>query len=157
MPIDVRKLAISLLIPFGAGAIGSIATASSIPTWYASLEKPFFNPPNWVFGPVWTFLYLLMGIALYLIWNNKKRTKHKKKAMQYYWIQIVLNTLWSLVFFGLKTTLGGILIIVPLVIFIILTMKNAKSVSTTAWLLFLPYLAWVSFATILNISLFLLN
>lgn len=157
MPIDVRKLSISLLAPFGAGAIGSIATASSIPSWYASLNKPFFNPPNWVFGPVWTLLYLLMGIALYLIWNNKKRTIHKKKAIKYFWIQIVLNTLWSLVFFGLRTTLGGILIIIPLLTFIILTMKNAKPVSMTAWILLLPYLLWVSFATVLNISLFLLN
>lgn len=157
MPLDVRKLSISLIAPFAAGAIGSIATASSIPTWYAALNKPFFNPPNWLFGPVWTLLYLLIGIAFYLIWNSKKRTIHKKKATFYYWIQIVLNTLWSLVFFGMQTTLGGIIIILPLLTFILLTMKNAKSVSFTSFLLLVPYLLWVSFATILNISLFLFN
>lgn len=157
MPLDVRKLSISLLVPFAAGAIGSIATASSIPTWYAGLEKPFFNPPNWIFGPVWTLLYLLMGIAFYLIWVSKKRTIHKRKAVLYYWIQIVLNTVWSLVFFGMKTTLGGILIIIPLLIYIILTIRNAKSISYTSFLLLLPYVLWVSFATLLNISLFLLN
>lgn len=157
MPIDVRKLSISLIVPFAAGAIGSIATSSSIPTWYASLEKPFFNPPNWIFGPVWTLLYLLMGIAFYLIWNNKKKTIHKKKAFLYYWIQIVLNTLWSLIFFGMQTTLGGIIIIIPLLIFILLTMNNAKFVSYPAFLLLVPYAFWVSFAAILNISLFLLN
>ncbi len=157
MPIDVRKLSISLLVPFAAGAIGSIATASSIPSWYTTLDKPFFNPPNWIFGPVWTLLYLLMGTAFYLILNNKKRTIHKKKAVMYYWIQIFLNTLWSLVFFGMQTTLGGIIIIIPLLVFIVLTMNNAKSVSYASFLLFIPYVLWVSFATVLNISLFLLN
>ncbi|QQS43730.1 tryptophan-rich sensory protein [Candidatus Roizmanbacteria bacterium] len=157
MTLDVRKLSISLLAPFASGAIGSIATASSIPTWYAGLEKPVFNPPNWVFGPVWTILYLMMGIAFYLIWNSSKRTIHKRRAVLYYWIQLVLNTLWSLVFFGLRTTLGGIVVIIPLLIFIILTMKNAKSVSYASYLLLIPYLCWVSFATVLTISLFLLN
>ncbi len=157
MTLDVRKLSISLLAPFASGAIGSIATASSIPTWYVQLEKPVFNPPNWVFGPVWTILYLMMGIAFYLIWNNTKRTIHKRRAVLYYWIQLVLNTLWSLVFFGLRTTFGGIIVIIPLLIFIILTMKNAKSVSYAAFLLLIPYLCWVSFATLLTISLFLLN
>jgi len=157
MPLDVRKLSISLLAPFGAGAIGSIATASSIPTWYAALNKPFFNPPSWIFGPVWTLLYLLLGIAFYLIWSSKQRTIHKRKAIRYYLIQIILNTLWSLVFFGMRTTLGGIIIIIPLLIFIVLTMNNAKSVSVTSFLLLVPYVLWVSFATMLNISLFLLN
>lgn len=157
MPIDVRKLSLSLLAPFAAGAIGSFATVSSIPTWYAALEKPVFNPPNWVFGPVWTILYLMMGISFYLLWNNGKRTIHKRRAVMYFWIQLVLNTLWSLVFFGLRTTLGGIIVIIPLLIFIFLTMKNARSVSYLSFILMIPYLCWVSFATLLNISLFLLN
>ena len=108
------KLIASIVISFAAGAIGSLATISNISTWYAELEKPLLNPPNFVFGPVWTILYLLMGIALYLVWTSKA-TKSKTIAYAAFAAQLVLNALWSLVFFGLHSPELGILVIVLLI------------------------------------------
>ena len=115
------KLIASIVISFAAGAIGSLATISNISTWYAELEKPLLNPPNFVFGPVWTILYLLMGIALYLVWTSKA-TKSKTIAYAAFAAQLVLNALWSLVFFGLHSPELGILVIVLLIGAIVATM-----------------------------------
>lgn len=137
------------------GAIGTIATNPAIPTWYAGLNKPFFNPPNWLFGPVWTLLFALLGINLYLL---KRSDKSKaKEAVKIFWYQMVLNVTWSFMFFGLKNPFLGLINIVFLLYFILRLYKSSLKVSKTTAYLILPYIAWVSFATILNFSILLLN
>lgn len=150
------KLATSIIVCQLAGIIGSIFTISSIPTWYASLNKPFFNPPNWIFGPVWTILYLLMGVSLYLIWQQKK-SKKRTNALIVFASQLGLNTLWSIIFFGMQSPFLAFLVIVGLLIFIILTIIKFFPLSKTAAYLLIPYILWVSFASILNFSIVVLN
>lgn len=139
------------------GIIGAAFTNDAISSWYAYLNKPPFSPPNWVFGPVWTTLYCLMGISLYLILETKGKTKAVKDAAKYFYIQLALNLIWTPFFFGLRSTLLGLIIVIPLWVFIVLTMKKFYPLSKTASYLLIPYLLWVSFATILNASLFWLN
>ena len=154
--MNLLKLVASIAISFAAGGIGSLATAPNIPTWYANLDKPPFQPPNWVFGPVWSVLYLLMGIALYLVWTAKTGNS-KKRAYVLFGIQLFLNTLWSLFFFGLHWTWIAVIIIVTLWIAIALTIREfAKFSKPAAWLL-APYIAWVTFASLLNIAVAVLN
>ncbi|HEY0964934.1 MAG TPA: TspO/MBR family protein [Candidatus Saccharimonadales bacterium] len=154
----VKQVAIylgSVIASFAAGAIGSLATIPNIPTWYASLDKPPLLPPNGVFGPVWTVLYLLMGIALALLITHK--ATGKKFAYAWFAVQLTLNTLWSVVFFGLHLPWLGAVIIVALIGAIVITiLAFRRFVPTTTWLL-LPYLAWVCFATYLNVGVALLN
>jgi len=150
------KFVISLVIPFIAGGLGSIFTFDSIPTWYAALNKPFFNPPNWVFGPAWTILYAFQGIALYLFWNSKKKAS-KSQGFKFFLIQVVLNALWSIIFFGLKIPIFAIVEIIFLWIFIFLTIKEFKKFDKTATYLLYPYLAWVTFASLLNLFIVFLN
>lgn len=150
------KLLISILISFLAGAIGSIFTFSSIPTWYAALNKPSFNPPNFLFGPVWTVLYVVMGISLFLIWNSEKK-ENKKIAITIFGIQIFLNALWSIVFFGLKNPLAALFVIAALYIFIILNIVKFYKINKVAGLILIPYLLWVSFASVLNYFIMILN
>lgn len=151
------KLALSLFLPFLAAAIGSYATFPAIPTWYATLEKPFFSPPNWLFGPVWTILYLLMGIALYLVWSAPDTKSLKRRGITLFFAQLVLNTCWSIVFFGLQSPLFALIVIIALWILILLTLKSFLKVSKVAGWLLVPYLAWVSFATLLNAAIVYLN
>ena len=99
---DWLKLAISVLLPLLAGFVGGLFTSSSVSTWYLTLNKPFFNPPDWVFGPVWTLLYILMGLSFYLVWVNKKKNN---LALSIFGIQLFLNLLWSVLFFGLRNPL----------------------------------------------------
>ena len=152
------KLLISLGISFAAGAIGSLATTPNIPNWYQTLDKPAFNPPNWVFGPVWTLLYILMGIALYLVWTSPIKQK-QTKLIQYAWfgVQLILNALWSIVFFGWHFTGLGIVIIFALLASILVTARLFWPISHTAAYLLAPYVAWVSFASTLNIAIAALN
>lgn len=146
----------SIATPFTAGAIGSLVTAPNIPTWYTALEKPLLNPPNWVFGPMWSALYLLMGTALALIILEKDK-RSKKKAYIWFGVQLSLNTLWSLVFFGLQSPSLGVIVIIALIASIVKTMIEFYRLNKyTAWLL-APYLAWVCFATYLTIGVALLN
>ena len=152
--MNYLKLISSIIICELAGILGSIFTISSVSTWYITLNKPFFNPPSWLFGPVWTALYLLMGISLYLIWTNKKRTK---KALTIFGIQLILNTLWSILFFGLKTPLFAFIEIIFLWIAIMLSIQYFYKINKTAAYLLIPYILWVSFAAILNFSIFVLN
>jgi tryptophan-rich sensory protein len=152
--IDYFRLISSIIICQLAGIIGSIFTVSSVSSWYATLNKPFFNPPSWVFGPVWTLLYLLMGISLYLIWNNKKRTK---KALLIFGIQLILNSLWSILFFGLQSPLLAFIEIIFLWSAILLSIIYFYRISKVAAYLLVPYILWVSFAAILNLSIFILN
>lgn len=150
------KLIISIAISLLAGAIGSIFTFQSIPTWYATINKPFFTPPNEIFGPVWTILYVLMGTALYLIWQSKEH-KSKNQAYILFFSQLVLNTIWSILFFGLQSPFLAFVEIIILLLIIILTAKSFYRISKIAGLLLVPYIAWVTFASLLNFAVWILN
>jgi tryptophan-rich sensory protein len=154
------KLVISLVLPFLAGFIGSLATMPAIPTWYASLIKPSFSPPNWVFGPVWTTLYLLMGISFYRIWSLEAKpqdTQLKNRSLLLFIIHLFINAFWSIAFFGLQSPLLALIVIVTLLIIILIIKKMFYRLDPLAALLLLPYFLWVSFATLLNFSIWYLN
>ena len=154
---NTLKLILSIIICQAAGLIGTIFTMDSIPTWYAALNKPTFNPPNWLFGPVWTVLYLMMGISLFIVWKEELKNKIVKSAFIIFMIQLFLNTIWSVVFFGMQSISGGLIIIVLLWIMILFTIIKFMKISRVAGILLIPYLLWVSFATFLNYSIFQLN
>ena len=154
---DVSKLIISLATCVVSGLIGSIFTRGSIATWYTFLHKPDFSPPSWVFAPVWFLLYILMGISVFLVWRVGIKQFHVREGLVIFLIQLILNTFWSFAFFGLKSTVGGLLVIVPLCTAILLTIINFYRISKTASFLLIPYILWVSFATALNFSIYLLN
>lgn len=153
--IKIVPLSVSLVLPFLAGGVGSFFTTSSLYPWYSALNKPFFNPPNWIFGPVWTILYILMGISFYLFWTNKGNKK--LSGYKFFFAQLILNLLWSIFFFGLKSPPAAFLTILILLTFIILTMKEFRKISKLASYLLAPYVAWVSFASLLNLAIILLN
>lgn len=153
--MKVLKFIASIVITFSAAAIGSLATYANIPTWYASLEKPIFNPPNWVFGPVWTVLYIAMAVALYLVWVRPNR--NKKRAVIAFAVQLTLNALWSIVFFGLHLPWLAVVVILALLVSIIFTIREFYIISRPASYLLVPYVLWVSFASILTISVASLN
>lgn len=140
------------------GYFSGIVTQSSIVSWYPTLVKPSFNPPNWIFAPVWSMLYVMMGVAAGLVWNRIEFEKELvKKALIFFAIQLALNALWSYLFFGLKNPmLAGIEIIV-LWLMIYETQQKFAKINKTAGFLFIPYLLWVSFAMVLNISIWWLN
>lgn len=150
MPAKLLKLILSIGLCLGAGIVGSFFTISAIPNWYSTLNKPVFSPPNWIFGPVWTILYILMGISLYLVWQ-------KKKIPSIFWVQLILNALWSIIFFGMQNPLLAMVDIIALWIAIILTIKAFYKISKPSVYLLIPYLLWVSFALILNYSIWVLN
>jgi benzodiazapine receptor len=154
---DVVKLLVSLVACQFAGAIGSIFTTPAIPTWYATLQKPSFSPPNWLFAPAWITLYLLMGVAAFLIWRQGLAQKGVRAALVIFLVQLVLNALWSVVFFGLQSPLWGVVVIIALWIAILITIIKFFKLSTAAGSLMLPYILWVSFAAVLNIAVFMLN
>ena len=155
MKIDFVKLALSIILCLSVGFAGSIFTAPSIPIWYATLNKPIFNPPSWIFAPVWTILYVLMGVSLYLIWTS--RNNKNKKSINLFWIQLALNLSWSYVFFELHNIALAFVNILTLDLFIFLTIKSFLPVSKMSSYLLYPYLCWVSFATILNFYILRLN
>jgi len=155
--MDIYKLIITILVCQIAGFIGSIFTRSSVLTWYPTLAKPRFTPPDWVFAPVWFSLYILMGIAAFLIWRKGFDRKEVRTALILFAIQLTLNTLWSLFFFVLKSPLAGLIEISILGIAIILTIRGFLRVSNAAAFLLIPYFLWVSFATGLNLSIWYLN
>ncbi len=151
------KLIISLLIPIAIGSISAIFTVKAIPGWYAQLNKPWFNPPNWIFSPVWTTLYILMGIALWLVWKADAANKLKQTALVVFGLQLALNFFWSLIFFREHQLGWAFVEIIALWLLILLTIISfAKINKTAAWLL-VPYICWVSFASILNYSVWQLN
>jgi translocator protein len=154
---EIGKLLLAIILCQLAGAIGSIFTVQNIPTWYASLNKPWFNPPNWVFGPVWITLYTMMGISAYLIWNRGISKKEVKLALGIFGVQLILNALWSIIFFGLKSPVYGIPVIALLWIFIALSIASFYRLSKPAALLLVPYICWVSFAALLNLFIWILN
>lgn len=154
---DVFKLVVAIVVCQLAGVIGGFFTASSVNTWYASLTKPAFNPPNWIFSPVWSTLYVFMGVALFLVWRKGFQTEGIRTALYFFGIQLALNALWSILFFGLKMPLLAFVEIVILWDFILITLLKFKKVSKPAALLLIPYLLWVSFAALLNFFLWYLN
>jgi tryptophan-rich sensory protein len=154
---DIAKVVISLVAAFAAGGIGSIFTTSSIPTWYAGLNKPFFTPPNWLFAPAWTTLYILMAVAAFLVWRKHLDTPGVKAAMIAYLSQLALNTLWSVVFFGLKMPLAGLISILILWLAILVTLVRFYYLSRPAGYLMIPYILWVTFASALNLGVVTLN
>lgn len=154
---DVLKLIVSVVGCELVGILGTPFTISAIPSWYATLNKPFFAPPNWIFGPVWTLLYLLMGVSIYLIWKLGWKKKNVKTAGIFFLSQLALNFIWSPIFFGLKTPLLGLIVIVLMWVMIVLTMRRFYPLSKLAFYLLIPYLLWVSFATLLNAAIVVLN
>lgn len=176
----VVKFIVAIALAESAGAIGSLVTISNVTSWYAGLAKPAFNPPGWIFGPVWTTLYFLMGVALFLVWKNDWKVKNhilekRRKAWNPYserfwtgsWqkanviaifaVQLILNALWSLIFFGLKSPGFALFEIMALWVAILYTIINFYRISKAAAYLLIPYILWVSFAGYLNFSLWMLN
>ncbi len=137
---DVIRLIISIGASFAAGGIGSISTFKAIPTWYATLKKPPKTPPDRAFGPVWTTLYVLMGISVFLVWRNGLASDVGRIAFTLFWVQLALNALWSLVFFGMKSIVGGAITIVTLWFLILATTVASFRVSALAGSLLIPYL-----------------
>ena len=155
--MNILKLIVSIIICQFAGLIGYLFTRPAFPTWYASLRKPFFTPPDWVFGPVWIILYILMGIAASLVWQNTLDPKQTRNALILFGVQLVLNAFWPFMFFGLKSPLAGLITISILAAAILLTIQRFLGVSRTAGILLIPYFLWVSFASGLNLSIWYLN
>lgn len=155
--VNTLKLAASITVCLLAGYIGSVFTASSLLIWYANLEKPSFNPPGWVFAPVWTVLYVMMGVSAYLVWREGLWNKDVKISLGMFGIQLALNVLWSFLFFGLRSPLYALVEISALWAAIAFTAVIFHRVSRTAGLLLVPYLLWVSFAAVLNFSIWKLN
>jgi len=154
---DIIKLVISIAACEGAGGIGAIFTTPAIPTWYAGLKKPTFTPPNSVFGPIWITLYLLMGIAVFLVWREGLGQEGVTIAFVIFWAQLVLNILWSVIFFGLKSLFGGMVMILLLWIAILINIITFFGVSPLAGWLLIPYIIWVSIAANLNVQVWKLN
>jgi translocator protein len=157
MDNSVIKIIISILACFAAGGIGSLFTFKSIPTWYSGLKKPKYTPPNQAFGPVWTTLYILMGISVYFIWQRGLATDGVLLPFVLFWVQLVLNALWSIIFFGMKSKGGGVVIIIVLWFLILSTIITSFQVFIWAGILLVPYILWVSVALYLNIGVWLLN
>ncbi|MBP7738577.1 MAG: tryptophan-rich sensory protein [Spirochaetes bacterium] len=155
-PVIIR-LIISILIPQATGAIGGFLTAPAIGSWYAALNKPSFNPPDWIFGPVWTALYLMMGIALFLVWKNGLSRREAKLAVTAFGVQLALNLAWSYLFFYLHSPFGAFVEIIALWLAIAATLAFFMRISRAAGLLLVPYILWVSFAAVLNFFLWRLN
>lgn len=155
----MKKIALfiySLFIVNLAGFVGSIFTIQKISTWYSTLEKPLFTPPNWIFGPIWSTLYLLMSISLFLVLTSKK-SKNKNFGLRLFYFQLILNALWSIVFFGTENISLGFIIILFLWGSIFLTIKVFYRFNRSAGNLLLPYIVWVTIATLLNLGVLLLN
>jgi benzodiazapine receptor len=154
---DIIKLIASIIICQLTGIVGSFFTRLSVGTWYATIQKPPFTPPGWLFAPVWTLLYLLMGISFFLIWRKGVAGPVARNAVVLFGLQLALNVLWSAFFFGLRNIFLGFAVIVLLWAAILLTMAFFRLVSGTAAYLLIPYLLWVSFAAVLNFSILRLN
>ncbi len=155
--IRPAKLVLALALPQLAGFIGAIATARSLDTWYQALEKPVLTPPSWVFGPVWIILYLMLGVALYLVWTRRVGGRARRLWLRLFFVQLVLNTLWSFLFFGLQNPQFAffeiLVLLASIVGLIVLALRFDKRVAG----LLVPYLVWVSFASYLTWAIWQLN
>lgn len=153
---NFAKLIVSLIIPLSVGAVAGMFTSQAVPIWYASLNRPSFNPPNWVFGPVWTSLYILLGISFFLIWKEKP-SPNRNLAITVFAIQMLLNFAWSFIFFYFNLIGAALIEIILLWISIISMIYLFYKIKPAAAYLNIPYLLWVSFATILNAGYYFLN
>ena len=142
---------------FIAAGVGSFFTFAAIPTWYTGLTKPLFTPPNWLFGPVWTVLYSCMAVSLYLSWTSTKRVQQRRKGELYFYLQLMCNTLWSIIFFGMRNPAAALGVIVALWLLIFFTIREFIRINRVTVFLLTPYLLWVSFAAVLNLFIVLLN
>ena len=142
------------LITYSASVIGGLVTVSFKEPWYSLINKPTFNPPSWVFAPVWTTLYLMMTIAIWLFWHSKNKDMN---TIYIYFIHIVLNTTWSIVFFGLHQILLALFVLIVLILMIIILILRFKRVNIVSYYLMIPYLLWCCYALVLNFKIFLLN
>jgi benzodiazapine receptor len=151
------KILIAVVGTVAIGSASGLITADAINTWYAGINKPSFNPPNWIFGPVWTLLYILMGVAAGLVWSSTAEATVKRRALAAYILQLGLNALWSILFFGLRSPQLALTEIVLLWIAIVWCMRLFEPIQRTAAYLLVPYLLWVSFASVLNGAIVWLN
>lgn len=148
---------VNLVLPLTIGAIGAFFTASSVKTWYVTLTKPSFNPPNEIFAPVWSSLYVLMGISAYLVWQKRHNITRFPRTIAIYLIQLVLNLMWSFIFFYAHQLGVALFEIIALLIVIIINALVFYKIDKLAGLLFIPYILWVAFATVLTYNIFILN
>ena len=155
--MNILKFIGSILLCQSAGLIGSFFTRPAIPTWYAALIKPSFSPPDWLFSPVWITLYVMMGVSLFIIWRKADKKPEVHTALFFFFVQLILNTLWSVFFFGLRSPLAGLIEIIFLWVSIVWTILLFFRLSAWAGGLLIPYGLWVSFAMILNFSFWRLN
>jgi translocator protein len=153
---NIIKLVVSLLLPLSVGAVAGMFTSQAVPTWYASLNRPSFSPPNWIFGPVWTSLYILLGISFFLIWKEET-SKKRNQAIKVFLIQMFLNFSWSFLFFYFNLIGIALLEIILLWISIAAMIYLFYKIKPAAAYLNIPYLLWVSFAAILNAGYYSLN
>ena len=154
--IQIFKLLASLTLPLGLGTIAGLYTAGAVPVWYETLNKPSFNPPNWVFGPVWTTLYILLGISLFLIWKQRAG-KERNLAIFVFLLQQLLNFGWSFIFFYFNMIGFALIEIIFLWISIVSMLVLFYKIKPVAAYINIPYLIWVTFATMLNAAYYLLN
>jgi tryptophan-rich sensory protein len=155
---NIIALVIALAVPFVVAAIGGIATGSSVSSWYPILKKPVWTPPAWVFGPVWTLLYLMMGIASWLVWQKRAKNQTQvRRALDWYGLQLGLNLFWSVIFFGLQQIGLALIEIVVLWSALLMTIIKFGRIRRAAAGLLLPYLLWTTFATALNAAIWWLN
>ncbi len=154
---EIIGFIIILLLTYSAAAIGSIGTANNVLDWYPSLNAPFFKPPNWIFGPVWSVLYTLMAIAAFLVWKKRRQHYGVKVALFLYVSQLILNAMWSIIFFNFHLLGWALVEIIFLEITIILTYINFRRIDKRAGWLLIPYILWVAFATLLNGAFWWLN
>ena len=155
-PDSIIKLIVSIALPLAVGAVAGMFTSKAIPAWYATLNRPSFNPPNWLFGPVWTILYIVMGISLYLIWTQAPG-EQRTIALEAFFVQLALNFGWSFLFFYFKSIGLALGEIILLWLGILITLLLFYKIKPLAAIINIPYLLWVSFATILNAAYFKLN
>ena len=154
---DILHLLVSILVCEFAGLVGAIFTTPALSTWYASLRKPSFTPPSWVFAPVWVTLYALMGISLYVMWKKGLGRRDVRRAVGLFAVQLILNVLWSVVFFGMRSAVYGFAVIIMLWVAVLATTVLFYKISKTAGILLVPYFLWSSLASALNFSILLLN
>lgn len=155
--IDFVKLFVSIAVVLLIGFASSFFTAGSIDSWYKNIEKPAFNPPNWIFGPVWTILYIMIGLSFYLVWTSDAKSNLKNKAYIIFAVQLALNFIWTLLFFGNQMIFGAFAEIIFLWVAILLNILAFYRISKLSGILMIPYLLWVSFAALLNYSIGILN
>ncbi|MBN2014147.1 MAG: tryptophan-rich sensory protein [Candidatus Altiarchaeota archaeon] len=155
--MEIKKLIAAILICNLAGIVGSVFTASSVGTWYQTINKPGFTPPGWVFAPAWTTLYILMGVSMYLIWIRGLQTPGVKTSLVIFSSQLLLNTIWSILFFGLRNPFYAFVEIIFLWILIVASIVSFYRIDRRAAILLIPYILWVSFAAYLNYSVWQLN